>query len=162
MSARKPIITNLLVSSIAAAVLVGVWIGTPLEGSADTVSESEEAQSAPLPATKVALATTIPSPPVTEVAEAAPVEAATVEEVPVEVASLIEVPDVKRLSVWEARKQLKKQGLGFAFKQGSRRISHHDYDFYRVRSQSLVAGEQVQAGTKVTLQVKEIRFASGY
>jgi hypothetical protein len=158
-------IAHLLVSGVAAAALVGFWIANPLESTAETVSETgdaepQELRTTPVAEVKVALAsvdirdTAIPEAAAAEVLP--PVEA-----LPVEV-PLVEVPDVQKLSVWEARKQLKKQGLRFSFKRGSRRVHHEDFDFYRVRKQSLPAGERVATGTKVIVQVREIRYASGY
>lgn len=167
MRERKPMISHLLVSSVAAAALVGFWIAAPLESTADTVSDSssdaEPQEASPVPAAgvKVALAsadirpTSVPG--VTAPMEIAPIAPAPVAEIP-----LVEVPDLRKLSIWEARKQLKKQGLRFAFKEGKRRVHHEDFDYYRVRKQSFTAGERVATGTKVTLQVRERRYASGY
>ncbi len=168
MKERTPMITHLLVSSLAAAALVGFWIANPLESTAETVSktgdaEPQEAATPPIAEVKVVLAsagirtTTIP-----DLKTAAPVEVAPLVEAPVAQVPLVEVPDVRKLSIWAARKQLKKQGLRFVFKDGSSRVHHEDYDYYRVRKQSLSAGKRVTSGTKVTLQVRERRYASGY
>lgn len=162
MSERKPIVTHLLVSSLAAAALIGLWLGNPLESTAETVTEEPAIESPEQTATPVAIVVdTAPA----MVALATAEEVATVETAEVPVApqvTLVKVPDLNRLPAWEARKQLKKLGLGFRFKEGKRRVSHHDFDMYRVRKQSLAAGESVPAGTKVTMQVRERQFASGY
>ncbi len=165
-------ITHLLVSSLAAAALIGLWVANPLESTADTVSDTGDSESqertravdeqpvvvASADIRNSAIPEVTISPPV----EVVPLARAAAAVAPIDTVSLVEVPDVKKLSVWEARKQLKKQGLRFAFKRGSRRVRHEDFDYYRVKKQSLSAGEQVAAGTKVTLQVREIRYASGY
>jgi hypothetical protein len=169
-------ITHLLVSSLAAAALVGFWIATPLESTADTVADSDEALTdadEALPDADEALPQVGPAAPVevkvalasADMRDTRVPELQATAKAPVEAlaaVALVEIPDVQKMSVWEARKQLKKQGLRFAFKRGSRTVHHEDFDYYRVRKQSLQAGERVAAGTKVTLQVKEIRYASGY
>lgn len=164
MRERKPMITHLLVSSLAAAALVGFWIADPLESTAETVSDVEVVQPQEMPPVaevSVAMVSASTGIPVTHTKEIAAAEIALVAAPAPEVV-LATVPDLGRLSVWEARKKLKKQGLRFAFKQGARRIHHEDFGLYRVRKQSLVAGQSVAAGTKVTVQVKEIKYASGY
>ena len=168
MRERKPMITHLLVSSLAAAALVGFWIAAPLESTADTVSDSsddaepQEARPVPIAPVTVALASADIRPTSIPELTAAPMKVAPVVEAAVAEIPLVEVPDVRKLSIWEARKQLKKQGLRFAFKDGKSRVHHEDYDYYRVRKQSFTAGERVATGTKVTLQVRERRYASGY
>lgn len=167
MSERKPIIPHILVSGLAGAALIALWVGNPLESAADTGAEPGEVsakdelapKAAPIeaaPKVRLALATT----PADTQADMLTVAVAL--EAPVPEIALVEVPDLKRMSAWEARKQLKKRGLGFTFKNGRRRVHHGDYDFYRVRKQSLAAGDRVAPGTKVTMQVRERQFASGY
>ena len=148
-------------SSSSASRILGL---RPTESTADTVSEPAAAKVQAPVAAQVAVATA--AAPSESIALSATADAPALEAAPTELAAIeapmAVVPDVERLSVWEARKQLKKQGFRFAFKRGERRVHHEDYDYYRVRKQSLPSGEKVAAGTKVIMQVKEIKYASGY
>lgn len=169
MTRRKPIIPHILVSGLAGAALVALWVGNPLESTAETVDEPA-AQAAVVAAPQVAAAATLVAPvqlavattparPALEIPTDAPTAkpATATPEI-----AMVEVPDVSRMNAWEARKALKSAGLKFSFRDGGSRVHHEDYDFYRVREQSLKAGARVAAGTRVTMQVRERRFASGY
>jgi len=171
-------IPNLLLSGLAGAALIALWVGNPLESTADADAASVEALSATseaapkvaaaiedAPKVRLALATATVAteadiPTVAATADLPTVAAAA--ESPVPEVALVEVPDLTRMSAWEARKQLKKRGLGFTFMDGRHRVRHDEYDYYRVRKQALTAGTRVALGTKVTVQVRERQIAAGY
>lgn len=78
--------------------------------------------------------------------------------------ALVVVPDIEGKSLRKARKELKALGLKLSVRDGyNEKIPREYWSEYKVRSQKIEAGTEVEAGSTVKVKARMIqRYAMGY
>ncbi len=96
---------------------------------------------------------------VADAAAAAETEAEIIPDTP----ALVAVPDLAKMGLRKARKQLKEAGLKLVARDGSYRISRDEYRYYRVRKQQVAPGTMVEPGTRIKVKARmRYSYAQGY